>query len=48
MKNYLKPELIKSELLVKENLSSLAGWLEEGGAGAEYADAGITTYVLES
>ena len=48
MKNYLKPELTRNELVTKERLSSLAGWLEDGGAGADYKDAGITTYVIES
>ncbi len=48
MKNYLKPELIKTDVISNEKLSSLANWLEDGGAGYEYANAGITTYVLES
>ena len=47
MKSYLKPELITLDVVSKENLSSLSAWLEDG-AGSEYQDAGITTYVIES
>lgn len=48
MKNYLKPELTKINVISKERLSNLSNWLEDGGAGSDYKDAGITTYVVES
>ena len=47
MKNYQKPQLDIMAMLNKENISSgLNTWLQ--GAGEAYADAGITTYVIES
>ena len=47
MKNYQKPQIDIVAMLNKENISSgLSGWLE--GEGAEYSQAGITTYVVES
>ena len=46
MKNYVKPIAKIETVLPTENLSNLAGWLE--GAGIEYENAGITTYVVVS
>ena len=47
MKNYQKPQIDITVMLNKENISSgLTNWLE--GAGSEYSNAGITTYVIES
>ena len=47
MKNYQKPQLDITAMLNKENISSgLNNWLQ--GAGEAYANAGITTYVIES
>jgi len=46
MKNYVKPIVTIETVLPSENLSNLSGWLE--GAGIEYNDAGITTYVVVS
>lgn len=47
MKNYQKPQIDILALLNKENISSgLTTWLQ--GDGHDYANAGITTYVVES
>ena len=47
MKNYQKPQVDIMAMLNKENISSgLNNWLN--GAGSEYANAGITTYVVQS
>ena len=46
MKNYQKPQIDIRVLQINEEISSLAAWLED--AGAEYQDAGITTYVVVS
>ena len=47
MKNYQKPQVDIMAMLNKENISSgLNNWLQ--GAGSEYSQAGITTYVIES
>lgn len=46
MKNYVKPIAKVETVLPSENLSNLSGWLE--GAGFDYKDAGITTYVVVS
>ena len=47
MKNYQKPQIDILAMLSKETISSgLNGWLE--GAGSEFSEAGITTYVIES
>ena len=47
MKNYQKPQVDIMAMLNKENISSgLNTWLQ--GAGVEYSNAGITTYVIES
>lgn len=46
MKNYQKPKLDIKDICSLEKLSSLGDWLE--GSGAEYENAGITTYVVES
>ena len=46
MKKYLKPELNNSLVTNRENISSLADWLEH--VDNEYANAGITTYELNS
>ena len=47
MKNYQKPQIDILAVLNKENISSgLNDWLN--GAGNEYAQAGITTYVIVS
>lgn len=47
MKNYLKPQLDIKAVQNIEKISSLADWLESG-AGSAYAEAGITTYLIES
>lgn len=47
MKNYQKPLFELTNVIQKEQISSLADWLQAGG-GQEYQQAGITTYVLES
>ena len=47
MKPYQKPELLAQKLEFKSSIANLANWLETGG-GQEYADAGITTYVIVS
>ena len=47
MKVYQKPELLAQKLELKSSIANLSNWLENGG-GQEYADAGITTYVIES
>ena len=47
MKKYQKPQIDIVAMLNKENISSgLNGWLN--GEGQAYANAGITTYVVES
>ena len=46
MKNYIKPEVTYASLENKNMLCSLAKWLEQGEN--IYADAGITTYQIES
>ena len=46
MKNYQKPILDIIEVAVKENLSTLNEWLN--GNGGDYANAGVTTFVIES
>ena len=47
MKNYQKPQVDIMAMLNKENISNgLNNWLQ--GAGVEYSNAGITTYVIES
>ena len=48
MKNYQKPQIDITVMLNKENISSgLTNWLQTA-EGEAYADAGITTYVIES
>lgn len=46
MKNYEKMEMTLVSLNNKNMLCSLANWLEQGEN--VYADAGITTYQIES
>lgn len=47
MKKYEKMEMTIVSLNNKNLLCSLAGWLEQGDNNV-YADAGITTYQIES
>ncbi len=47
MKKYQKPQFELQNVIQKENISSLAQWLETG-EGQAYSQAGITTYVIES
>lgn len=46
MKKYEKIQMTLVSLKNKDMLCSLADWLEQGEN--EYADAGITTYQIES
>ncbi len=46
MKNYQKPELTFNKVVSTKGIANLSDWLE--GAGMNYAEAGITTYVVES
>ena len=48
MKNYQKPQVDIMAMLNKENISTgLTQWLQTAD-GEPYANAGITTYVIES
>lgn len=46
MKLYQKPELKFNEVVTSKGIANLSDWLK--GAGSEYENAGITTYVIES
>ncbi len=46
MKSYLKPQMELNQFNMKENVASLNEWLT--GAGSEYSEAGITTYLVQS
>ena len=46
MKSYLKPQMELNQFNMKENVASLNDWLQ--GDGVSYADAGITTYLVQS
>ena len=48
MKSYLKPQMELNQFNMKENVASLNEWLAPGAAGADYAEAGITTYLVQS
>ena len=47
MKNYLKPQMELNQFNLKENVASINDWVTGEGA-AEYASAGITTYLVQS
>ena len=46
MKNYVSPSIIVKSIMNEKNISTLGEWLN--GAGAEYQDAGVVTYVMLS
>ena len=47
MKKYETPNVSVKSLMNKNNISSLGEWLSSG-AGVEYQDAGVVTYVMLS
>lgn len=47
MKSYLKPQMELNQFNMKENVASLNDWLSSA-SGSEYAEAGITTYLVQS
>ena len=46
MKNYLKPQMELNQFNLKENVASIQSWVT--GSGADYSDAGVTTYLVQS
>ena len=46
MKNYVSPSMVVKSIMSEKNISSLNAWLQ--GAGQDYAEAGVVTYVMAS
>ena len=47
MKTYLKPQMELNQFNLNENVASINDWVISD-AGSDYANAGITTYYVQS